>query len=85
MDEVEIIENLLEQYKSNVDLELDVRESLAKALAKGAAIKRGKELTSLEMQKLIDELFACEVPYKGFNGKKCFITYELDALKKQFM
>ncbi len=85
VDEVEIIENLLEQYKSNVDLELDVREGLAKALAKSAAIKRGKELTFLEMQKLIDELFACEVPYKGPNGKKCFITYELDLLKKQFM
>ena len=85
VDELEIIENLLEQYKSNVDLELDVRESLAKALAKSAAIKKGKELTSLEMQKLIDELFACEIPYKGPNGKKCFITYELDELKKQFM
>lgn len=85
VDELEIIENLLEQYKSNVDLELDVRVSLAKALAKGAAIKRGKELTSLEMQKLIDELFACEIPYKGPNGKKCFITYELDELKKQFI
>ena len=85
VDELEIMENLLEQYKSNVDLELDVRESLAKALAKGAAIKRGKELTFLEMQKLIDELFACEVPYKGPSGKKCFITYELDSLKKQFM
>jgi DNA mismatch repair protein MutL len=85
VDETEIIENLLEQYKSNVDLELDVRVSLAKALARGAAIKRGNELTFLEMKKLIDELFACEVPYKGPNGKKCFITYELDTLKKQFM
>lgn len=83
-DELEIIENLLEQYKSNVDLELDVRESLAKALARGAAIKRGKELTTTEMQELIDQLFACKVPYKGPNGKQCFMTYELDALKKQF-
>jgi DNA mismatch repair protein MutL len=84
-DEVEIIENLLEQYKSNLDLELDVRESLAQALARSAAIKRGRELKILEMQRLIDELFACEVPYKGPNGKRCFITYELDELRKQFV
>lgn len=84
VDELGIIENLLEQYKTNIDLELDVRDSLAQALAKSVAIKRGNELTVSEMKGLIDKLFACQVPYKGPNGKNCFITYELDEIKKQF-
>lgn len=78
------IETLLEQYKTNIALKLDIKENLARALAKGSAIKRGKELTVEEMQHLIDKLFACEMPYKGPSGKACFVTYELDELAKQF-
>lgn len=84
VDERAIIENLLEQYKSNQDLELDVRDNLARAMARSASIKRGKELSIEEMQELIDKLFACRIPYKGPSGKLCFKSYDLDNLKKEF-
>ncbi|MGB0863581.1 MAG: DNA mismatch repair endonuclease MutL [Saprospiraceae bacterium] len=83
-DELSIIEHLLEQYKSNQDLELDVRDNLARAMARSTAIKRGKEMTTEEMQILTDQLFACRVPYKGPNGKSCFKSYDLERLKKDF-
>jgi DNA mismatch repair protein MutL len=83
-DELSIIEHLLEQYKSNQDLELDVRDNLARAMARSTAIKRGKEMTTEEMQILTDQLFACRVPYKGPNGKSCFKSYDLEQLKKDF-
>ena len=83
VDELAIIEQLIEQYKTNQDLELDVRENLARAIAKSAAIKRGKELTIEEMQALIDQLFACRVPYKGPNGRSCFLSFDLEYLKKK--
>lgn len=84
MPEQQLLENLLEQYKQNIDLQLDGHQSLARAMAKGAAIKRGQALDSSEMRALIDRLFACEQPQLGPNGKRCFITFELDELDRRF-
>ena len=36
------------------------------------------------MQQLIDELFACENPYTNPMGKKCFITFDIEALDREF-
>ena len=83
-DVQKIIENLLEQYKNNLDLKLDIHDNIARAMARSASIKRGQSLLPEEMQKLIDQLFACAVPYKSPNGRNCFITFELEDLQKQF-
>jgi len=82
--EEEIIETLIEQYRENVDLKLDIRENVARSMARSASIQHGQNLTPLEMQSIIDELFACEIPYQSPHGKNCFITYDLDDLAKQF-
>ncbi len=82
--EQQIIESILEQHKQNINLKVDLRESLAKSLALSTSIQRGQELNAIEMQELIDQLFACEVPYKSPTGSSCFITFELDELIKRF-
>ncbi|MCC6462680.1 MAG: DNA mismatch repair endonuclease MutL [Saprospiraceae bacterium] len=79
-----LLERLLTQYKNNLDLDLGVQENLARAMARSAAIKRGQLLTVLEMQDLIDQLFACSAPYRSPAGRTCFITYDLDELQKRF-
>ena len=79
-----LIERLLAQYKYNLELELGVSENLARAMARSAALKRGQLLTVLEMQNLIDQLFACPSPYRSPSGRTCFITFELDELQKRF-
>jgi len=79
-----IIQTLLEQHRNALDLETDIQSQIVGALAKSAAIKRGTRLDELEVQTLIDQLFASEMPYANPWGKKCFITYDLDDLKKQF-
>ncbi len=84
INESKLVESLLEQYKNNLDLKLNVRENIARSMAKSAAIKRGQLLTPPEMQSLIDRLFACELPYKSPSGRNCFITFELDELEKRF-
>ncbi len=84
LDEQQLIEDLLEQYKSNLELKMGLTENIALSLARGSAIKRGQKLTSEEMRELIDKLFACQVPFKGPSGNHCFVTYELDDLKKRF-
>lgn len=79
-----ILESLLEQHKIGLELQLNTRESLARSMARSAAIKRGQLLNELEMQALIDQLFACTMPFRSPFGKKCFVTYELEDLQKQF-
>ncbi len=82
--EQSLIEQLLEQYRRNTDLKLDFRENIARSMATSAAIKRNQPLNPIEMQELIDQLFACENPTKSPSGKPVFITYELSELKKKF-
>ena len=83
-NETVIIESLLEQYKLNVELKLDIQENIARSTAKSASIKKGQVLDTVEMQTLIDQLFACEVPFKSPSGRSCMITFELDELAKRF-
>jgi len=83
-EESELIETLLEQYKQNVELRLQLRENVARSMARSASIKRGQLLSVEEMQALIDQLFACETPFKSPKGRNCFISFELDDLEKRF-
>ncbi|MEM1321358.1 MAG: DNA mismatch repair endonuclease MutL [Bacteroidota bacterium] len=83
-NEQQIIESLIEQYKQNTELKLDIRENIARSIAKSGAIRRGQRLTPTEMQSLIDQLFACSVPYKSPSGRNCFLTFEMDELEKRF-
>ncbi len=83
-DEQKVIEKLLEQYKLNQDLNLNIQENIARSMARSSAIKKGQSLTQEEMRELVDKLFACEMPFTSPNGKKCFITFELEELAKRF-
>ncbi len=80
----EIIDQLIDQYANNISLDLSKNENLARSMAYSTAVKKGKELTVKEMKAIIDELFACQTPYLSPTGKKCFVSYELDDLEKQF-
>jgi len=83
-DETDLVEALLERYKANTGLKLEVRENIARAMARSAALKRGQQLSKEEMQALIDRLFACETPFKSPSGRNCFITFEIEELEKRF-
>ncbi len=87
MQQVDIssmINELIEQYQANIELELGIHENVARSIAKSSCIKRGKPLTSEEMNSLISDLFSCEIPFISPGGKKCFIEVELNELEKQF-
>lgn len=78
-----MIERLLEQFKLNTDMKLNLRDSLARAMARGASTKRGQPLTVPEMQSLIDQLFACSVPFQSPSGRQCFLTFTLEDIEKK--
>lgn len=82
--EEQIIDALLEQCRRETDLRLQVRERLARSLARQGATKKGQELSVPEMQSLVDQLFACEMPFKSPFGRKCFISMNLGELERQF-
>lgn len=75
---------LLDQFKNNIKLEIDLKENIARSYAKASSVKTGVALSDQEMKNLINELFACETPFKTPSGKNCFITYELNDIKKEF-
>ncbi|QEC52301.1 DNA mismatch repair protein MutL [Anseongella ginsenosidimutans] len=84
-NEDKALESLVEDYKQNLALlKLDKRNNLARSLAKNAAVKAGTRLNREEMNRLIDELFACKMPKTSVSGKPTFITIGLDELAKRF-
>lgn len=80
----QVIETLLDQYKSNLELQLPTRDNLARAMAQSASIKRGQSLSVPEMKSLIDQLFACAMPFKSPSGRQCFLSFDLEDLEKRF-
>lgn len=79
-----LLESIIEQYMIHGNLKLDTEENLARSLAISASVKKGKMMTDTEMHTLIDQLFACEMPYQSPGGKKCFIFVELEDIQKRF-
>lgn len=81
----ELIERLLEEFKQNLsELKNSPKENIIRSLAQSMSIASEKPMSQDEMTHLIDELFACEMPYSLPNGKPIVINYSLDDLEKQF-
>jgi len=60
------------------------KTEVAKVLACKAAIKAGERLSVVEMQSLIDKLFACENPYICPHGRPIVIKFSLEDLAAKF-
>jgi DNA mismatch repair protein MutL len=84
-NESELLEQLLEGFKNNqAILKLDKRDALARSLAKNAATKGGVRMSLDEMNNLIDQLFACQLPNVALNGKLVITTFTLNELFERF-
>ncbi len=83
-DEVSLFRELIEQFQLNISLELSENQKLSLSLARSACLRRGTPLSSAEMATLIDQLFACEVPFETPTGRKCFLTFDLEQLRSKF-
>jgi len=83
--EKEIFEGLVEQFKMNQsELELPLRENLARALAKRGALQRGKKLAREEIESVIAGLFACSNPNFSPEGNPTFFTFDASKLEAFF-
>lgn len=81
----QLIENVLENYKSNqLGLNLDKKNNLSRCMARNMSIKAGKPLLPEEMQALVDDLFACKVNELSPAGKRILLIIPTDEIEKRF-
>jgi DNA mismatch repair protein MutL len=84
-DPVEMLEILLEEYKSTLtDPSTGSKEKIAASMAGAAAIPYGKTLMKNEMEDLFDTLFACSAPNYSPKGKPVITIITLEELDKRF-
>ena len=78
-DAVALLEKILDNYKINrTDLQIDRKLNLAKTMAAQLSIKPMTKLSEIEMQKLVDQLFACNVAEIAPNGKKIYVIINME-------
>ncbi len=82
--EERILAEILDEYRLNQNAESDAEERLAKSVACRAAVMSGDRLSEREMNALVDQLFACEVPYFCPHGRPTMITLTLEELDSRF-
>ena len=82
-DTVVLLERILENYKLNrTDLQLDRKLNLAKTMSAQLSIKAQTKLTEMEMQNLVDQLFACNVAEVAPDGKKIYVILNMEEYFK---
>jgi DNA mismatch repair protein MutL len=80
---IDFIDGLLEDYKKDrADSTGDQRIKLARIIAGNMAVKSEKTLKVEEMQQLIDELFACQVPDLAPDGSKVLKIIQVHEIDK---
>lgn len=84
--EKELLEGLIEQFKKNqTELALPLRDSLAHAMAKRAAVQAGQPLDVKEMESIIAALFSCSNPNFSPEGKPTFFIFEAAKIEQYFI
>jgi len=85
LNETALFEHLIEGYKnSRQELKLDKRDALARSMARNSAVRSGTVLDQVEMNTLIEQLFACKTPNFSISGRPVIQTITLAELDKKF-
>lgn len=80
-----LFEGLIEQFKIyNSELRVERREMLARSIAKRSALKPGTKLSLVEMNTLIDQLFACKTPMYAPNGNLTIVLMDMNKIGRFF-
>jgi DNA mismatch repair protein MutL len=83
-DPRKLIDAILEELRESGEARSQKLDRVALGLARGAAIRKGQVLRAPEMRKLIDELFACEVPNYNPTGQPAIVTFTPDDFASKF-
>ncbi len=80
----QIFKDILYQLQDEFEQTKDYRDSLAKAVSCKAAVKNPTKLDRKEMLKLINDLFACKVPWFCPHGRPVLNKITLNDLERKF-
>ncbi len=82
-DSARLIEGLLEDFKKEkTNSVAENRLKLSRIMARTASVRTGKQLQPEELQLIIDELFACEMPEIAPDGSKILTILSAGELEK---
>jgi DNA mismatch repair protein MutL len=82
-DPKQLIEGFLEQIKwHQTQTSLPVKENLIRSLAKRVCIPVGKKLTIIDMDALVDQLFACKNPNQTPEGRKIWTILSMPTIEQ---
>ena len=85
INEKEIIEGFVEEVKNNnPDIKSEKRDLIIKSFSKKAKIINNKILTQIEMNLIIDRLFACKNSKYSPDGKQNYIELGIDKVENLF-
>ncbi len=80
-----LLDEIIHAYKSGeVNLEADLKERIARLMARQSSIKSGQILSNAEMDELIGQLFACQVPNYSPDGKLIISILSNDEIDQRF-
>lgn len=80
----DVLIDIIKQLEDEFEQTEDFRDSLSKSVACKAAIKAGRKMNRKEMLVLINDLFACEVPYFCPHGRPLIIKMTLPEFERKF-
>ena len=81
----EILHDLIYNLQENLPEDsFSLSDSISKFMAKSVAIKSGKHLNTIELENIVNGLFACKEPNVSPFQKPIFITLTTEDLDKRF-
>jgi DNA mismatch repair protein MutL len=80
----EIFIAIIKQLEDELSETQDFRDGLAKSVACKSAIKAGLKMSRKEMLALINDLFACDVPYFCPHGRPAIVKMTIHELERRF-
>lgn len=84
-EEISIFESFIESIKFyKASFKLSTHDTLARALAKRACIKRGKSLEKEEMYTIVEQLMSSSNPSFSPDGRSTIISFSVDKLNEMF-
>lgn len=79
-----ILEDILTEFREQGAGASDRREPLARSFARRRAFRHGHALTETEARNLIDQLFACAMPFACPHGRPTMVRLSMDELERRF-
>ncbi|NBB72439.1 MAG: DNA mismatch repair protein MutL, partial [Bacteroidetes bacterium] len=83
-DAAPMLRDLLDEIEAGTHDASDRRKALAARLARKHAVSRGHALSEPEQQALLDDLFACEMPYADPQGNPTVLNVSMDEIERAF-